>query len=161
MRNTLRWSDGALVGLGAALVGALTLLAAGLVGGAGSQILTAAGRSFLPSLVGRITGASPALSYLLCHALLYTAEGVIALRFARLADHFPGVVPLFLLVVIAFEFGFLGIATETRILSRLHDFTWRALLAAHFAGDIALVVGILLVHPGLRQAVVRGYNYGE
>jgi hypothetical protein len=156
--DTVAWIDGVLVGLGAATLGTVTLLAAGAFSGRGLHILADAGQTAVPSTVRAITGASMGLSYVLSHIALYMLAGVAALALARLADRFPGVMAGLVLVVISLEFGFLVLTTEVQAMGRLDEVTWRALLVAHAAGDVAFALGIVRVHPSLRRALVRGYE---
>jgi hypothetical protein len=94
----------------------------------------------------------------LSHTVLYMLAGVVAMSLARLADRFPGVSAGLVLLVIVLELGFLVLTTEVQVMGRLDEVTWRALLVAHAAGDVAFALGIVRVHPGLRRALVRGYE---
>jgi hypothetical protein len=76
-------TDGVLVGLVAAISGTLILLLAGVVSGRGLHILTDAGMAGLSSTLRAAVGVSPALSYLLCHTILYLLAGVVGLALAR------------------------------------------------------------------------------
>jgi hypothetical protein len=158
VNDTIRWRQAALVGLGAALVGGMALLAAGAYAGRGVHILADVGQAALPSAVRTVTGASAALSYVLSHTLLYLLGAVAAMALARLADGMPQIMPGFVLALVLLELGFLVLTTEGRILGRFDEVTWRALLVAHATGDLALVFGIVRIHPGLRQALSRGYE---
>jgi hypothetical protein len=154
-----RWTDGVLVGIVAAMISTLILLLAGAVSGRGLHILADAGMALLPSTVGAATGASAALSYLLCHTLLYMLAGVAALALVVLADRLPPLVTGLFLVFIIIEFGFLVLTTESQAIGRVDEVTWRSILIAHAVGDIVFALGIVRVHPSLRQALVRGYEW--
>ena len=156
--RTTPWTTGPLVGLGAAALGTLALLAAGASSGRGLHILADAGHALLPTALRTVTGASAVVGYLLTHSLLYMLAGVVALALAGLADRSPQVVAALVLVVIFLEFGFLELTTEVRTMGRLDEITWRCLLIVHAVGDLVLALGILRVHPSLRQALVRGYE---
>jgi hypothetical protein len=156
--DRVRWTHGALIGLGAAVVGALTLLAAGAFTGRGLHILVDAGQAALPSAVHALTGASAAPSYLLSHTVLYMLAAAAAMALARLADRMPQIMPGLVVALILLELGFLVLTLEVRVMGRFDEITWRALLVAHAAGDIALVFGIVRVHPSLRRALTRGYE---
>jgi hypothetical protein len=154
-----RWTDGVLVGLVAATISTLILLLAGALTGRGVHMLTDVGMAALPSLVRAVTGVSAALSYLLSHTLLYLLAGVVALAFAGLSDRVPPVVAGLVLVIIFIEFGFLVFTTESQASGRIDEVTWRSLLIAHAVGDVVLALGIVRVHPSLRQALVRGFEW--
>ncbi len=154
-----RWTDGVLVGLVAATISTLILLLAGVLTGRGVHMLTDVGMAALPSLVRSVTGVSAALSYLLSHTLLYLLAGVVALAFAGLSDRVPPVVAGLVLVIIFIEFGFLVFTTESQASGRIDEVTWRSLLIAHAVGDVVLALGIVRVHPSLRQALVRGFEW--
>jgi hypothetical protein len=154
-----RWTDGALVGLVAATISTLILLLAGALTGRGLHVLTDVGMAVLPSIVRSATGASAALSYLLSHTLLYLLAGVVALALAGLTDRVPPLAAGLVLVIIFIEFGFLVFTTESQVSGRIDEVTWRSLLIAHAVGDLALALGIVRVHPSLRQAVVRGFEW--
>jgi hypothetical protein len=154
-----RWTDGVLVGLVAASISTLILLLAGALTGRGLHLLTDVGMAVLPSIVRSATGASAALSYLLSHTLLYLLAGVVALALAGLTDRVPPLAAGLVLVIIFIEFGFLVFTTESQVSGRIDEVTWRSLLIAHAVGDLALALGIVRVHPSLRQAVVRGFEW--
>lgn len=159
IRRRSRWTDGVLVGLVAAIISTLILLLAGALSGRGLHILTDAGMAVLPSTVRAATGVSVALSYLLSHTLLYMLAGVVALALTGLADRLPPLVAGLLLVVIILEFGFMMLTTETQARGQIDEVTWRSLLIAHAVGDVVFALGILLAHPSLRQALVRGFEW--
>ena len=154
-----RWTDGVLVGLVAAIASTLILLLAGAVSGRGWHILTDAGMTGLPATLHSATGISPALSYLLCHTLLYLLAGVVALGLAGLADRLPPLVAGLVLVIIIIEFGFLVLTTESQAGGLIDQVTWRSILIGHAAGGLVLAFGIVRVHPSVRQALVRGYEW--
>lgn len=154
-----RWTEGLLVGLVAAITSTLVLLLAGAMSGRGLNMLTDAGMTALPSTLSAATGVSAALSYLLCHTLLYLLAGVVALGLAGLADRLPPVVSALLLVIIIFEFGFLVLTTESQAMGRIDYVTWRSILIGHAAGGLVFAFGILRVHPSLRRALVRGFEW--
>jgi hypothetical protein len=154
-----RWTDGVLVGLVAAIISTLILLLAGAASGRGLHILTDAGMTALPSTLRAAIGVSPALSYLLCHTLLYLLAGVVGLALAGLADRLPPVVVALLLVIIIVEFGFLVFTTESQAIGRVDAVTWRSLLISHAIGGVVFALGIMRAHPSLHQALVRGYEW--
>jgi hypothetical protein len=123
------------------------------------HLLTDVGMAVLPSIVRSATGASAALSYLLSHTLLYMLAGVVALALASLTDRVPPLAVGLFLVIIFIEFGFLEFTTESQAMGRIDDVTWRSLLIAHAIGDVALAFGIVRLHPSLRQALVRGFEW--
>jgi hypothetical protein len=159
MGQRSRWTDGVLVGLVAAIISTLTLILAGALTGRGLHMLTDVGMAALPSLVRSATGVSAALSYVLSHTLLYLLAGVVFLALAGLTDRVPPLAAGLLLVIIIIEFGFLVFTTESQASGRIDEVTWQSLLIAHAVGDVALVLGIVRVHPSLRQAVVRGFEW--
>jgi hypothetical protein len=154
-----RWMDGILVGLVAAIVSTLILLLAGALTGRGLHLLTDVGMAALPSLVRSATGVSGALSYLLSHTLLYLLAGIVALALADLTDRVPPLAAGLLLVIVFIEFGFLVFTTESQASGRIDEVTWRSLLIAHGVGDLVLALGVVRVHPSLRQALVRGFEW--
>ena len=154
-----RWTDGVLVGLVAAIISTLILLLAGAVSGRGLDILADAGMGALPSMVRAATSVSPALSYLLSHTLLYLLAGVVALTLAGLVDRLPPLVTGLVLIIIIIEFGFLFLTSESRVIGRFDELTWRSLLIAHAVGDVVFALGIVRVHSSLRQDLVRGYEW--
>ena len=93
------WLQGAAVGLTAAILGTLTLITVGAIGGRGLAILDAVGRGPWPSAVHALTGATPAVSYLLSHTTLYLLAGIVALAVARVADRLPVLLTGLLLVI--------------------------------------------------------------
>jgi hypothetical protein len=149
---------GALVGLAAAAVGTLTLLTVGAVGGQGLEILALVGKGPWPSLVRAITGASPSFSYVVSHTTLYLLAGIAALAIARVADRVPVLLTGLLLVILVIEFSFLVVMTGWKAAGHFDEATWRAVLIAHVVADVFLVIGILRVHPSLRQAFRRAYQ---
>jgi hypothetical protein len=155
----IRWADGVLVGLVAAIISTLILLLAGALSGRGLQILGDAGMGALPSAVRAATGVSATLSYLLSHTLLYLVAGAVALALSGLADRLPPLVTGLLLVIIIIEFGFLVFTTQSQAAGWVDEVTWRSLLIAHTVGDIVFALGIVRAHPSLRQALVRGYEW--
>jgi hypothetical protein len=155
----MKWRNGVLVGLFAALVSTLTLLLAGALSGRGMHTLADAGMAGLPSTVRAATGISAALSYLLSHTLIYLVAGVVALMLAGLADRVPPLVAGLLLLIIIIEFGFLVFTTESQAGGRIDVVTWRSLLIAHAVGDVVFALGIMRSHPSLHQALVRGYEW--
>jgi hypothetical protein len=154
-----RWTDGVRVGLIAAVFSTLILLLAGALSGRGLHILADAGMAVLPSAVREATGLPASLSYLVSHTLFYVLAGVVALGLVGLVDRLPPLVAGLLLVIIILEFGFMMLTTETHARGRIDDVTWRSLLIAHAVGDVVFALGILLVHPSLRRAVVRGFEW--
>jgi hypothetical protein len=150
---------GALIGLRAALVGTIVLILAGVMVGRGVDILGDAGKGLLPSVVHWATGASPALSYLFSHTLLYLLAGIVALALMALPDRLPPLISGLVLGAILLEFGFFMLTTESHALGRMDAATWRALLIAHLVGDLVLIWGIVRAHPSVRQALVRGYEW--
>jgi hypothetical protein len=158
-RRRSRWTDGALVGLVAAITSTLILLLAGALSGRGSHILADAGMAALPSAVRATTGLSASLSYLLSHTLLYLLAGIVALALAGLADRLPPLVAGLLLLIIILELGFLVLTTESQAIGRIDEVTWRSLLIAHAIGDVVFALGIVRTHPSLRQALIRGFEW--
>ena len=63
------------------------------------------------------------------------------------------------LVIIFIEVGFLVFTTESQASGRIDEVTWQSLLIAHAVGDVVLALGIVRVHPSLRQALVRGFEW--
>jgi hypothetical protein len=157
--GVVRWRDGLLIGLSSAAVSTAVLLLAGALTGRGFHILADAGTAALPSVVHWGTGASPALSYILSHTLLYMLAGLVALALVGLPDRLPPLIAGLVLAIILIEFGFLMLTTESRALGLLDAMTWRALLIAHAAGDLVFALGIVRAHPSVRQALVRGYEW--
>ena len=152
------WLHGALVGLVAAAVGTLTLITVGALSGQGPEILARVGKGPWPSLVRAITGTSPSLSYVVSHTTLYLLAGIVGLAIARVADRMPVLLTGLLLVVLVIEFSFLVVMTGWTALGHFDTVTWRAVLIAHAVADVFLVIGILRVHPSLRQAFRRAYQ---
>jgi hypothetical protein len=159
MGRPARRIEGVLVGLAGAVTSTLILLLAGALSGRGLHILTDAGTAPLPSLVRAATGVSAALSYLLSHTLVYLLAGVVILALANLADRVPPLVAALLLVLLIIELGFLVFTTENQASGRIDEVTWRSLLVAHVVGDVVFLLGLVRVHPTLRQAVVRGFEW--
>jgi hypothetical protein len=152
------WPHGALVGLAAAAVGTFVLVTVGAVSGQGLEILARVGKGPWPSLVRALTGASPSLSYIVSHTTLYLLTGIVALVIARLADRIPVLLTGLFLLIIVVEFGFLFVMTGWQAAGHFDEATWRAVLIAHAMADVFLVIGIMRVHPSLRQAFRRAYQ---
>ena len=150
---------GVLIGLRAAVVSTVVLLLAGALGGRGFHILADAGAAMLPSVIHWATGVSATLSYLLSHTLLYMLVGIVALALVGLPDRLPPLITGLVLATVLIEFGFLVLTTESQALGRVDAATWRALLIAHVVGDLVLLLGIVRVHPSVRRALVRGYEW--
>jgi hypothetical protein len=157
-RNGVSWKPGVLLGLGAAGASTLTLLAIGAINGRGLHLLTDAGMGSFPALLHAITGASPALSYLLGHTALYLLAGVCVLPLARLVDRIPALITAVVLLAIVIEMGFLVFTTEGGAMGRFDESTWRAMLIAHAVGDLTFVLGLVRVRPRLRRLLVHGYE---
>jgi hypothetical protein len=153
-----RWGHGALVGLGAAALGVVTVLLAGAIGGQGIHILSDAGQALLPGAARAVTGVPAALAYPLSHTVLYVVGASVVLALTRLALRFPGMIPGLVLGAILLELAFLFLTMEGQMLGHFDDATRRAMVAAHVVSDVALVFGMLWVQPGLRQALVRSYE---
>jgi hypothetical protein len=152
------WLQGAAVGLTAAIAGILTLIVLGAIDGRGVAILGAVGMGPWPSAVRALTGASPAVSYLLSHTTLYLLAGIIALAVARIADRLPILLTGLLLVIVVIEFAYLVVMTGWQATGHFDDMTWRSVLVAHVVANLFLLIGILWVHPSLRVAFRRAYQ---
>jgi len=152
------WLQGILVGLVAGVVGTLTLIIVGALSGRGLDILAGVGMGPWPSAVRAVTGASPAVSYILSHTTLYLLAGIVGLALARVADRIPVLLTGLLLLLIVVEFGFLVVMTGWQAGGHFDQVTWRAVLIAHAVADVFLVLGIVRVHPSLRQAFRRAYQ---
>jgi hypothetical protein len=152
------WLQGAAVGLIAAIAGTLTLLAAGAIGGRGLAVLDAVGMGPWPSAVRALTGASPAVSYLLSHTILYLLAGIAALAIARVADRLPLLLTGLVLVILLIEFAYLVVMTGWQATGHFDVLTWQSVLIAHVVANLFLVVGILWVHPSLRLDFRRAYK---
>jgi hypothetical protein len=111
-----------------------------------------------PSAVRAITGASPAVSYLLSHTTLYLLVGIIALAVARLADRLPILLTGLLLVIMVMEFGYLVVMTGWQATGHFDNLTWQSVLVAHVVANVFLLIGILWVHPSLRLDFRRAYQ---
>jgi hypothetical protein len=146
------------VGLASAAVGTLTLIAVGAVSGRGLDILAAVGMGPWPSAVRAVTGASPAVSYIISHTTLYLLAGIVGLAVARVADRIPVLLTGLLLLIIVVEFSFLVVMTGWQAAGRFDPGTWGAVLTAHLVADVFLFLGIVRVHPSLRQALRRAYQ---
>jgi hypothetical protein len=82
----------------------------------------------------------------------------VGLAIARVADRMPVLLTGLVLVVLVIEFSFLVVMTGWEATGHFDEATWRAVLIAHAAADISLVIGIMGVHPTLRQAFGRAYQ---
>jgi hypothetical protein len=151
------WLQGGAVGLIAAIAGTLTLLTAGAIGGRGLAILDAVGNGPWPSAVHALSGASPAVSYLLSHTTLYVLAGIVALAIARVADRLPVLLTGLLLVILVIEMAYLVVMTGWRATGHFDVLTWQSVLIAHVVANLFLLIGILWVHPGLRLDLRRAY----
>jgi hypothetical protein len=152
------WLQGAAVGLTAAIAGSLALITVGAIGGRGLAILDSVGMGPWPSAVRALTGASPAVSYLLSHTTLYVLAGIAALALARVADRLPVLLTGLLLLILVIEFGYLVVMTGWRAMGRFDGLTWQSVLIAHVVANVFLLAGILWVHPSLRSAFRRAYQ---
>src|SRR4051812_42706063 len=144
------WLQGAAVGLIAAIAGTLTLITVGAIGGRGLAVLDAVGMGPWPSAVRALTGASPAVSYLLSHTALYLLAGIVALAIARVADRLPTLLTGLLLLIMVIEFAYLVVMTGWQATGHFDALTWRSVLIAHGVANLFLLIGILWVHPSLR-----------
>jgi hypothetical protein len=151
------WLQGAAVGLAAAIAGTLALVIGGTLGGRGLGILDAVGMGPWPSAVRALTGASPAVSYLVSHTTLYLLAGIVALAIARVADRLPFLLTGLVLVIVLIEFGYLVVMTGWQGLGYFDGVTWHSVLIAHVVANMGLLVGILWVHPSLRLALRRAF----
>ncbi len=158
IQNHREWRAGMLVGLAAATLSTVALLAVGVLSGRGSDILADAGTAVLPADLRAATGTPAVLSYLMIHIALYMLAGAGVMALVRLADRIPAFITGLVLLGIIFELSFLVLTAEGRAMARFDGLTWRALLIAHAVGDLAFVLGLVRVHPGIRQALVRGYG---
>ena len=149
------WLQGAGVGLIAAVAGTVTLVLVGAIGGRGLAILGAVGMGAWPSAVRAVTGASPAVSYLVSHTTLYLLAGIVALGVARVADRLPVLLSGLTLVILLIEFGYLVVMTGWQASGRFDGLTWRSVLVAHLVANVCLLIGILWVHPSLTMAFRR------
>lgn len=152
------WLQGAAVGLTAAIAGTLTLIISGAIGGRGLAILDAVGKGPWPSVVHALTGATPAVSYLVSHTTLYLLAGIVALAIARVADRLPVLLTGLLLGIMVIEFGYLVVMTGWRATGHFDALTWQSVLIAHVVADLFLLIGVLWVHPSLRLDFRRGYE---
>jgi hypothetical protein len=144
------WLQGAAVGLIAAIAGTLTLIAMGAIGGRGMAILGAVGMGPWPSAARALTGASPAVSYLISHTVLYLAAGIVALAVARVADRLPVLLSGLILLILVIEFAYLVVMTGWRATGHFDALTWRSVLIAHLVANLFLLIGIFWVHPSLK-----------
>jgi hypothetical protein len=154
----LGWLQGAGVGLTAAIAGTLTLITVSAIGGRGLAILDAVGMGPWPSAVRALTGASPAVSYLLSHTTLYLLAGITALALARVADRLPILLIGLVLVILVMEFAYLVVMTGWQAAGHFDGPTWQSVLLAHVVANLFLLIGILWVHPSLRLAFRRAYQ---
>lgn len=152
------WLQGAAVGLAAAAVGTLALITVGTLSGRGPDLLAAVGMGPWPSAVRAVTGASPALSYVISHTTLYLLAGIVGLAVARVADRIPVLLTGLLLIILVIEFSFLVVMTGWQSVGHFDQATWRAVVIAHAVADVFLFLGIVRVHPTLRQAFRRAYQ---
>ena len=152
------WIQGAVVGLAAAAAGTLTLILVGAASGRGLEILGSVGMGPWPSAVRVLTGFSAAVSYIISHTTLYLLAGIVALAIARLADRIPVLLTGLVLMILVIEFGFLVVMTGWQSVGHFDQITWRAVLIAHAVADGFLFLGIVRVHPSLRQAFLRAYQ---
>ena len=152
------WLQGAAVGLTAAIAGTLTLIVLGAINGRGVAILGAVGMGPWPSAVRALTGASPAVSYLVSHTTLYLLAGLVALAVARVADRLPVLLTGLLLVIMVIEFGYLVVMTGWQATGHFDGVTWQSVLVAHVVANVSLLIGILWVHPSLKSAFRRAYQ---
>jgi hypothetical protein len=152
------WLQGVAVGLTAAIAGTLTLITVGAIGGRGLAILDAVGMGPWPSAVRALTGASPAVSYLVSHTTLYLLAGIVALALARVADRLPVLLTGLLLVILVIEFSYLVVMTGWQATGHFDGLTWQSVLIAHVVANLFLLIGILWVHPSLRLDFRRAYE---
>ena len=151
------WLQGALVGVTAAIAGIIILLVMGVIGGSGVAILSAVGMGPWPSVVRALTGASPAVSYVVSHTTLYLIAGIVALTLARIADRLPVLLIGLVLFTLVVEFVYLEVMTGWQATGRFDVPTWRSVLIAHVVSNGVLLIGTLWVHPSLRAAFRRAY----
>jgi hypothetical protein len=144
------WLQGAAVGLIAAIAGTITLLILGAIGGPGTAILGAVGMGPWPSVVRALTGASPAVSYLISHTVLYLIAGIVALAVARIADRLPVLLSGLILLILVIEFAYLVVMTGWQASGHFDGLTWRSVLIAHLVANLFLLSGIVWVHPSLK-----------
>ncbi|HXS24139.1 MAG TPA: hypothetical protein VN719_07915, partial [Gemmatimonadales bacterium] len=111
-----------------------------------------------PSAVHALTGASPAMSYLLSHTTLYLLAGIVGLAIARVADRLPVLLTGLLLFILVIEFGYLVVMTGWRATGHFDGPTWQAVLIAHVVANLVLLIGVLWVHPSLRVDFRRAYQ---
>jgi hypothetical protein len=149
------WLYGALVGIVAAVAGTATLLGVGAAAGRGLDTLTNVGAGPWPSLVRSVTGAPPALSYLLSHTTLYLLAGLAGIAVARLADRVSVVLAGLAVLVLVIEYGFIVVMAQWQGTGRFDWVTWRSVVYAHAVADICLLLGIIRVHPSIRAALER------
>ena len=152
------WLQGAAVGLTAAVAGTLALIIVGAISGRGMAILDAVGMGVWPSAVRALTGASPAVSYLMSHTGLYLLAGIVALAVARVADRLPILLTGLVLVILVIEFAYLVVMTGWQATGRFDGPTWQSVLVAHVVANLVLLIGILWVHPSLKLDFRRAYQ---
>jgi hypothetical protein len=157
-QRRLGWLQGAAVGLIAAIAGTITLIVLGAINGRGVAILGAVGMGPWPSAVRALTGASPAVSYLMSHTALYLLAGIVALAIARVADRLPVLLTGLLLAIMVIEFAYLVVMTGWQATGHFDDLTWRSVLIAHVVANVFLLTGILWVHPSLKLDLRRAYQ---
>jgi hypothetical protein len=152
------WLQGAAVGLTAAIAGTLALITVGAISGRGLAVLDAVGMGPWPSAVRALTGASPAVSYLVSHTTLYLLAGIIALAVARVADRLPILLTGLVLLTLVIEWGYLSVMTGWQATGHFDGLTWQAVLIAHVVANLFLLIGILWVHPSLKLDFRRAYQ---
>jgi hypothetical protein len=127
----------------------------GAIDSRGAAILGAVGMGAWPLAVRAVTGASPAVSYLVSHTTLYLVAGIVALGVARVADRLPVLLSGLLLVILVIEFAYLVVMTGWQATGHFDNLTWRSVLISHVVANVSLLIGILWVHPSLKLAFRR------
>lgn len=149
--NTIR--EGIVAGVLSATVIAIWLFIVDTIAGHPMLTPTVLGRG-LYSVFGGLRGSdTPGMYialYTVFHYVAFCVIGIIVASFVHGARRTPGVMAGFLVVFVAFELGFYGLAAALSVNTRLQSLAWYQIGAANLVAAAVMFYFMWVRHPELK-----------
>lgn len=91
--------------------------------------------------------------YTVFHYVAFAAVGIIVAMIVRAARRTPAVLAGFLILFIAFEFGFYGLAAMLSVNSDLQSLAWYQIMAANLVAAFVMLYFMWVRHPELKGEI--------
>jgi hypothetical protein len=117
---------------------------------------------FTPAVLGRgllgVFGLRPGdtmlqyvIIYTIFHYVAFSVIGVIVAQIAHAARRTPAILSGFLILFIAFEIGFYGLAGMLSVFSELQELAWFQIMAANLIASFVMLYYMWVRHPELKR----------